>query len=348
MASIEYERISKAIEIALGPNKRMNRTASKIKEQKALGNLDYKFKKFIKEDFKTVLTEFIEILEEPSLMNTPNYRKLVAYKDNDFMRLFESYGYELGSWLTKDKNLTPENNRSFFNFPLFFKESCRKCSVYKYANMSVEEIDILLSNFIDLKHAKGIRPRKDRDNIEDEITVIMHTESSKGNMYNTIAEEDSYDKLCRNNRTGKVERVSKDIGTGFGFDLLNIEYGIETVVVIKACDNQESFLLSRTEYEAMINASKNSYSNLLIHKYLFEKDSGHVRLFTSYRYDSSNDVLVDVNDESNICNIERKDFTGKNGRPKVSYVCTPVKFKYVIEEPKTFKHLLTPDKNSNN
>lgn len=330
MTSEEYKRISKAIVVALGPSKRYNRTAENIKKQKESGALDYKFKKFVKPDFKILLKGFINILEDPSLKNKPNYRRILLYTENDFLKLFESYSFELGSWLTKETDLTPDNNRSFFNFPLFFKESCRKCNINKYAIMSEEELDILLSNSIDLKHTQSIVPRKDRNIIEKEIKVVTHTMSPSMNMYNTLAEEYSYNGLINSN--DKVIRVSRDCGSGYGFDLLSVNDDREDIITIKACDNMESFLLSKTEYNAMIKACNESNTNYYIHKYLFVKDEKTYRLFNIYEYDKSNNVLVDVKDDSNICNIERKEFYGKNGILKTRYVCTPVNFKYVKED----------------
>ena len=56
------------------------------------------------------------------------------------------------------------------------------------------------------------------------------------------------------------------------------------------------------------------------------------KMRTIFTYDKENEVLVDIEDDSNICNIERKEFYGKNGILKTRYVCTPVKFKYVKED----------------
>lgn len=327
MNSIEFKRIGRSIENVLGSSKRYNRTVYNIKKAKATGSLNFRFNKLIKLDFKTILDGFIEIMEEPTLKNKPYYRKVLAYKDNDFVRLFESYGYEISSWLVKDKELTKENNIAFFNFPLFFKESCRKCSIYRYATMDIKEIEELLKNYIDLKYTKSIVPRKDRDNIEDEILALGHTQSPSMNQYNTLSEEFSYSSLLSRTRPVQVIRVSKEVGSGFGFDLLQVDGERETLVATKASDNMESFLLSKVEYDTMVKASDLNNTRYYIDKYLFTED-GIVRLKTRYAYDRNNDVLVDIEDESNICNIERKDFTGKNGIPRVNFVCTPVKFKF--------------------
>lgn len=350
MATIEYQRICKKINILLGPSKRYNRTVDKIKYKKQKGILNSNFNKIIKEDFKEILLGFIDILEEPTLINTPNYRKILAYTENDYLKLFSSYGYELGSWLTKDSKLTPENNRSFFNFPLFFKESCRKCNIPRYANMDLDKLDYMLSNFIDLKHTKSLEPRKDRDVIEDEVRVLMHVKSPEKNEYNTEAEYSSAGKLARMNRDSKILFVTKDYGSGYGFDLLGTIDGIENLVTVKACDDNESFLLSKKEYDEMVKASKLPHTRYYIHKYLYDKNKANLfrhecLLFTSYVYDPDNEVLMDISDEENICNIERKEFITKNGVKKVRYVCTPVKFKYTKEN-KTLKKVYNGEEGS--
>ena len=346
MYSKEYQNISKAIEVALGFQKQ-DRNVFNIKKQKQNGSLDYKFKKFVKPDFIIILKEFIEIMEEPTLEKKPVYRKVLAYKDNDFIRLFDSYGYEISSWLNKDKELNPENNRAFINFPLFFKESCRKCSINRYATKTVEELEVLLSKYIDIKHTESLRPRKDRKNIEEEVLAVMHTESPKPNQYNIKAEEYSYRSLLSNTRPVQVIRVSKEVGSGFGFDILQVDDDIETLVTTKASDNMESFKLSKREYEVMEETSKYRNTRYYIDKYLFTKE-GSVRLKTRYVYDKYNEVLVDVEDESNICNIARQDYVTKNGVQKTRYVCTPVKFKFVKDEPKIYKYTLDQKEDSNN
>ena len=99
--------------------------------------------------------------------------------------------------------------------------------------------------------------------------------------------------------------------------------------------------LNRLLYIAHYNKNCKEYYILhiyvyYIHKYLFEKDSSKVKLFTIYKYDKENDVLVDVQDETNICNIEYRETIGKKGIPKKYYVCNPVKLKFNNERDKMF------------
>lgn len=346
MASVEYERIERKIELILGNNKRFDRTPKKIYTVKNRGILDSIFNKAIKEEFKEMLIGFIDILEEPTLTNTPNYRRVLAYTENDYLKLFESFGFEIGTWLTKTKNIDASNNKSFFNFPLFFKESCRKCSIPRYFTMSEEDIEKILTKTIDLRHCKSLVPRKDRENIEDEINVVMHPISTTMNDYNKRGISSTCSWLARNMKDAKVLRVSEDFGEGYGFDALAVIDGREALAVVKADDSNESFILSKNEYDMMTRSVRQPYTSFTIHKYLYNIDNKNECLMhTVYGYDSENEVLVDIEDDTNICNIERKEFTGKNGAKKVRYICTPVKFKYVKED-HTLKKVFRPEESS--
>jgi hypothetical protein len=346
MNSSEFRNIRKTIEETIG-KKEKDRSVQRITMLKERGILNSLLNKTIKPDFKTLLLGFIEILEEPTLVDKPNYRKVLAYTENDYLKLFKTYGYELGSWLNKEQVLTPENNKSFFNFPLFFKESCRKCNIPKYASMDLEELDKLLSDYIDLKHTKSKEPRKDRKTIEDEVDVLLHTESPDKNVYNTRAESESYNKLSHLSYDARVISVSKKLGSGYGFDLLALVGDYEIAVTTKASNNMESFLLSKTEYDCMVKASKQRHTNYLVHKYLFNESSYDVKMFTSYFYDECSNTLIDCEDNSNICKIEEKKFYAKNGILKTRYVCTPVTFKFELSDREKRLTLKLTNKNNN-
>lgn len=322
MNSREYNNINKIIQKSIGLREK-DRNPARIIMLKERGILNSIFNKSIKNDFKTILEGFIEILEEPTLDNKPNYKKLLSYSENDFIKLFKTYGYELASWLNKEKVLTKENNRAFFNFPLFFKESCRKCSITKYATMDLEEIEKRLNTCVDLIHKESIEPRKDRNVLEKEIDVVLHTKAPAKNIYNTAAEEYSYKLLVSDNKDGKVERVSRDYGTGYGYDLLSVYEKRELLVVAKGAYNIESFILSKTEYETM-----KKYSNFQIHKYMLNTNENRR---TIYRYDGVSNILVDLEDPTNICTIEEKISYKKNNVKKYSYICTPAVIKYEKE-----------------
>ena len=318
MESKEYQNISNAIKKRLG-YKKEEKIVKKIIKQKEDGSLDYKFKKYIRADFRIILKDFISILESKELENKPYYRKIKAYK-NDFPKLFKTYGYELGSMLNKETILTPENNKSFFNFPLFFKESCRKCCFPRYANMSLDELESLLGSTLDLKHQRSLESRKDRKSLEDEIDVLLHTESTKMNLQNTLAEELTYYSL----KDGEVERVTKECGAGYGFDLLALKDDNEVLISTKASVDNDGFLLSKKEHEVMVNSSILTNTKYYIYKFNFD-DNNQVKSFNIYTYDRDNDVLVDVYDNSNTCGIEERIIKGKNGKPKISYLCIPRK-----------------------
>ena len=65
---------------------------------------------------------------------------------------------------------------------------------------------------------------------------------------------------------------------------------------------------SKNEYDMMTRSVRQPYTSFTIHKYLYNIDNKNECLMhTVYGYDPENEVLVDIEDDTNICNIERKE-----------------------------------------
>ena len=299
MASQEYINISEQIKRIVGTD----RNISKIYKYKITGKLNKEFTKYIYQDFKVMLKDFIEILDDNDLNNTPYFKKLYLYNQNDFIRCFINYGYELGTWLNKNKAITPENNKSYFNFPLFFRESCRRCGITnKYTKMDDKELLMTLGRYIDLKQEKSNYPRKDRKTIEDEITVVPHNRINTNPQY-------------RRDNQNSLNLDIDDFGQGFGFDEIFITSGESLYRNVKVDDN-DVFRLSRIDYKVMHETANEPNSDYFV----FVRSN---KKFCTYKFNKRNNTLVNTKDENDIYVIEPQISFNKSGNMKIEFLCKP-------------------------
>ena len=311
MASQEYINISEQIKRIVGTD----RNISKIYKYKITGKLNKEFSKYIYQDFKTILKDFIEVLDDENMKEKPFYRKVYLYNENDFIKCFINYGYELGTWLNKNKAITPENNKSYFNFPLFFRESCRRCGITnKYTKMDDKELDMFLSECIDLTHGKSLHVRKDRKTIEDEVLVAIHSNENPKSQY-----ERTWDDRTKT-RTIMVDR---DCGQGYGFDILTVSEYKERLENIVKSDVDGNFKLTRVEYKTMRESCKHERSEYIVETLRLKNGLWFPDKY--YRYNPYRNILVDIKDENNICDIEPQIGFNKTGTMKIEFMCKPKK-----------------------
>ena len=306
MASQEYINISEQIKRIVGTD----RNISKIYKYKITGKLNKDFTKYIYQDYKTILKEFIELLDNQDLDNTPYFKKIYIYNQNDFIKCFINYGYEKGTWLNKNKAITPENNKSYFNFPLFFRESCRRCGITnKYTKMDDKELLMTLGRYIDLKQEKSNYPRKDRKTIEDEITIVPHNRINTNPQY-------------RRNNQNTLDLDVEDFGQGFGFDNITVTDGELLSKNVKA-DENNNFRLTRIDYKVMydsINEPNTDYRVVVKYK----------NRYSIYKFDKRRRALINTKDETDMYSVELQLTFNKNGNMKEEFLCIPKKKENVL------------------
>ena len=314
MESKEYNELSESIKRITGVDKNIAR----IYKLKSSGKLNKEFRKYVYENFKIILKDFIQALDDPELAKKPYYRKVYLYNENNYIDCFIHYGYELSTWLNKEKYITPENNKSYFNFPQFFRDSCRRCGITnKYTKMSDQELDLFLGDCIDLIHEKSLHIRKDRDTVEDEINVAIHTIGGKDYEY----DEYSYDEL--KNDTNRVFLINRDYGQGYGFDVLVVDEEKEELVKVVKTDDNNFFRLTRTDYKVMNDTLNRPNSFYTIRRYNKINNLYFYLYSNTYKFDKERMLLVDIKDSNNICKIEPRIGFNKTGTMKIEFFCTP-------------------------
>ena len=257
-------------------------------------------------DFKYIFFEFINILDNPSLNRYPFTRKIELYK-NDLFYCFNRYSYEFSAYFN--------DLSSYRNFPLFVQSAARKYGIEKYANMNINDLDMLLDNYVDMN--KRYNPN---NNVNEAMVIIKS--------FDNMNKYDNYEKKKRMNKlnlkdiddfyifaeenTCIIENnqlhnnslwVSKYYGDGYGFDVISydsINYRERLIEVKSGTSN--NFTITKNEYNIMRKASTFETCDYLVYKFtrgLIHDDINH----TVYRYDKDNDILVDINDCSNICRL---------------------------------------------
>ena len=328
-------------------NEHGGRSYSRIRDLKLTGALDYFYEKNnVSDNFETILKNFVDVLNDSELDAIPFYKTAKLFKTN-YINCFSKFGYELGVYLNDNLIITPNNNNSFFLFPLFFKESCKKYNIEPYASMSQDELKNIISKYINLDCKKSLNPRKDRNTIEDEelVDYIDTINSSKYEDYEKW--KDNYnnfgiinDKWVKGFMSVKAEDrvfdvydkfegseiiwVARDCGDSFGYDLVcaNTKAKTELLFEAKSSYSTDDFTLTEGEYLTMLKAENMPNTNYIISKCLYDRNTMEELACHVYKYDAANDRLVDVEHPDYICEIQKVYVTNERGEKKPAYSCT--------------------------
>lgn len=259
------------------------------------------------ENYEILLNEFINILEKPKIEKCKYYKKYWLQNGSNFLDCSIKYYYELNAYFFDNNIITYEDTKDFKNFPLFFKKICTYYNKEPYASMEIEELRNFLSNYVDMSNEKIISPNRAR--------------SFNGTKESKLAEKTIYNSF----NSHRAILVSEQ-GNGYGYDILTIDKKEmkETLIEVKTGYKGSYFRLSRLEHKVMLDAANLPNTEYLIYKCDVKKNS-----MVIYKYDKENNILVDINDENNICEIfgymdyEREDRV-TNG-PRIKFFCIPKK-----------------------
>lgn len=352
MESIEFENISNYMSYL---NANGGRSYQRIRDLKFNGTLIYDFNvKNISKDFRTILLEFIEMLNNPVLNKYPFSRKIQLFNFNDFINCFCCYGYEFGVYFNNNILIKPENNKSFFTFPLFFKEACKRYNIEPYSSMETYEIRDILKKYIDINGRMNPNSRADRNNSEYEETVntyytydykkyddYIDVLGRKIDYYNSgediskkymsvDAEYRVFNGWYESSKTKKTYWVSKQFGDGYGYDILDLdeEKEVESLIEVKSSFYNDYFDLTPNEYKTMLETTKHDNSEYLVYKYLYHKQPYIApKNCYIYKFDKEKQLLVDVHDDNHICEIVETEVYDENGDLRRVFRCSPKELK---------------------
>lgn len=310
MKTIQYIEISDALKTLYGYSEK--KPYAELVGLKESGELDKYFEETgISDNFEKMLRDFIrDIMENKKVNCLPQYSIFCAYSFNCLIRTFCRYHFDFGLYFDKPpitRDYEPHGSYSYF--PHFFKMACAKYGIEPYASMNFDELETLIKKFIVMENDQLIN-----------VGVLQYREPSG---YCNLAEEDAFNRF----HDRRCFWVSRDYGDGFGYDLLVHEKNHESLIEVKSTHGNAPFPLSRYEYKVMNDTSGLSTTDYLIYRYAYKRiDNSCIvePVLTIYNYDKNRDILVDVNDSSNICGIEETfDFSRDNNRKKIKYICTP-------------------------
>lgn len=310
-----YSGICMAIRQLNGNQDREIEKSKKLmKDLKANGQIEYFFNKYkLTENLEKLLDSFINIMEKPKLEQYKYYRKYCLYNFSSFVKCYLRYYYEFGVYFSDNKEINREEEKTFTNFPRFFKKVCMYYGKEPYASMEENELRIYLNEYVDLAGTKIISPNYNRS-----PNAPSFVKNAKIETYNKI---------------GGNSFLAAHYGDGYGYDILRIRKNSkkEVLIQVKSCMNDHTFRLSRYEHKVMVEATKLPNSEYFIYKYNYgydrEKHADVVKSLNIYRYDSENNILVDINDENNICEIQAYMDYEREGRkstwPRIRFKCIP-------------------------
>lgn len=301
-----YSKICLAIKDINGGKRDYFGSRELIKELKKQDKLNSTFdEKGITNNLESLLKEFITVLENPKLEKYKYFRKYWLYNTNNFTLCYKRYIYELGAYFCDEKEITEKEEKSFYNFPLFFKKACTKFNIEPYASMDEEELNIFLNNYLDLSNKDLFHP-----NLTHSRKTTHDSRFVERTIYNSITSK-------------KAWLVSKN-GDGYGYDILVFDKSNEKekLIEVKTCYDDDKFRLSRLEHKIMLESSDLPNTEYFIYKYKYSNNSLY-----AYRYDKEHNILVDINDENHICIIEGYMDYERERRipmaPRIKFMCTP-------------------------
>lgn len=310
-----YSSICMAIRQLNGNQDRdFDKSRKLMKDLKASGQLDFFFDKYnVPENFGQILDGFINIMEKPKLKDYKYYRKYCLYNFSAFTKCFIKYYYEFGVYFSDNKEITHEEEKSYSNFPLFFKKACIRYGKEPYASMDEDELRIFLNDYLDISGTRLISPNFNRS-----ANAPNYVRNAKVEVYN----------LFQGNKW-----LAAHYGDGYGYDILRLvkKDNKEILIQVKSCMDDDSFRLSRYEHKVMVEASNLPNSEYLIYKYNYTHSKVTNRDVPNslyiYRFDKERHVLVDINDENHICEIQGyMDYEreGRNSKwPRIRFKCIP-------------------------
>lgn len=312
MSTIEYENIKK---IMHNSKELLGAKYDMLFNSKLLGILDaYFIESELDQNLKTILNDFIMILESEEYNKYPNYKKFCLYTNNDFVKCYLDYSFPISMYINESEELTEENTVSCYQFPLFFKELCVRYDIEPYASMDINDIDHLLCNNLNIIHEPaGIRkghkiPLKgvrvvNANYSEESVTEYndYYDPEKRCNMQPRIiecvrAEEISLSLIDK----GRKIWVSR-CGPGYGYDILNIDGETENLIEVKTSSNEDgTFFISKNEKRMMHQIEKSPNTNYFIHVYQYNIESEHLEseMPEIYKYDKENHVLVNIKDNT--------------------------------------------------
>lgn len=300
---------------------------------KVLGTLDKLFEENnIDEYFGIILRDFVRIMQDAELEKYPYYRTICLYKNNDFISCFKKYTYTFGVHFSD--NITLESRKDFFHFPYFFKTSCSKYSIEPYASMTTEELEKLFYKYLYIKRGTSVSYKYNKDPNAYNVNLLGTPECNNSSNTNREkvglkAERLSYSLFDKE----KTIWASNDVGNKCGFDIITLDDQKETLIEVKSASNKKIFIMGNLQHKIMCETADLSSTEYLIHLYCFDSNTKQYSL-EILKYDKNNNVLVDVNDNSNIYVLEaerickkKKDGTIKS---HIVFHCTPKERKKLI------------------
>lgn len=301
---------------------------------KVLGTLDKLFEENnIDEYFGIILRDFVRIMQDPELEKYPYYRTICLYKNNDFISCFKKYTYTFGAHFSD--NITLESRKDFFHFPYFFKTACSKYSIEPYASMDIDELGSLFCKYLYIKRGTSVSYKYDNDpnafNVDSLGTPecnIVHRNSNEKLALKT--EGLSYSLFDKE----KTVWASMNVGHKCGFDIITLDDQKETLIEVKATTNKRDFIMGNLQHKVMCATADLPSTEYLIHKYYFDSNTKQYSLEV-LKYDKDNNVLVDINDNSNIYVLKSERICKeKKGEIKSHTIfhCTPKKRKTLINK----------------
>ena len=339
MATIEYQKIEKIMKNSRGL---LGTSYDSLINSKLLGILDmYFIKSDLDKNLKTILEDFIKILDGEEYKKFPNYKKFCLYTNNDFINCYLNYSFPISMYINNNEEFTEENTLSCYQFPLFFKELCVRYNIEPYASMDLKEIDYLLNDNLNISHE--INPRRKGHKYPVYEIKVLNANYNEG--YVTEYKE-YYDSIKRNEMQPRMrecvhtEEISLSLqdkgsniwvsrcGSGYGYDILNIdtETGTENLIEVKTTSKEDgSFLVSKYERRMMYQIADSTNANyyVYLYKYNIEEECLESEIPEIYRYDKENHVLVNMKDNT-IVELQARAFSKSNCCKKflLHYVAT--------------------------
>lgn len=187
------------------------------------------------------------------------------------------------------------------NIPLLWKKLIDKLNITPYTDKSLEDIKVLLDKYFNISesHINGIDYYEIDNNIcLNSLKYEKYDESNSNSLSGTDyffiwGEERSYILEARKHPDEVVYWIAKDIGDGFGFDVLRYDSvkQKERLMEIKTGTSWR-FYLTQNEYNVMLESAKRG-GEYFIYKYTYHLDTNKID-GTRYQYIPDKDVLIDL------------------------------------------------------
>ena len=281
--------------------------------------------------FKEELIRFIGILEDKNLDYHPYLRRLMLH-ESEYIKIFinKTYNRMLSLYLDSEK--------SYRNLIIFFRDCVQHYDIEKYKELSLEDIDEILFNNMDLRAWYDLNSQKNLIEVDTRVAELYTNYSNydyklSTNSINVLDKTEFFiwsewytyiNELAQLSKFGMdnyAKWVSRYDGDGYGYDVLSYDLENKREKLIEVKSGQSSNItLTDTEYNVLKQMENKQHCDYYIYKYYYTASDNTIYGII-LKYDRYSGLFINIKNPDEKYEIETCEYTDNGGfKRKGAYI----------------------------